>query len=192
MADTLSWWELYKQDLTAEFKKLAHFGAQTAAAATRADEHWSKLVSIWERAKSDWEQFTEGRNLDEVRVNGVKLTSLVCIVRDAEEILEEYRLNRLKEKLDEARSTVLDAINEMKTGAGVAPGVGEDVGPMAELMVRIDDFMTQVERILEAILSIAELFDVVTNTEKEIEKKALPQGNPRTKISDPGFHWSRR
>ena len=194
MANTLSWWDLYKQDLSDEFKKLAQFGKQAAAAAGNVDTHWQNLLGLWNRAKSDWDAFIEGRDLDEIRVHGRKLSNLVIILGDAEEILEQFRLDRLKETIQAKYQTILDAINEMKTGPAdfASTGTSEDVGPVTVLMNRVDDFLDQVERILEALLSIVELFDVITTTEKEMEKKALPQGNPRNKIEDDGFHFSRR
>jgi hypothetical protein len=193
MAD-LSWWDLYKQELTDEFKKIAQFGKQAASAAANADKHWTNLFNLWTRAKEDWDTFIEGRDLDEIRVGGNKLSSLVIILRDAEEILEQFRIDRLKETIQEKYQTILDAINEMKSGPAdfAQTGTTDDVGPVTVLMNRIDDFLDQVERILDALLSIVELFDVVTTTEKEMEKQALTQGNPRTKIEDPGYHYSRR
>lgn len=191
MADELSWWELYKQELTDEFKRLAQFAKETAAATVNANTHWDNLVALWDRAKTDWDEFLEGRDLDEVRVNGLKLTSLVVVLRDAEEVLEKFRIGRLKQTVTDQYDRIKGAIAEMKTGELSRAGVGEDVGPMAELMGRIDDFLTQVEEILDALLSIAELFDIITTSQKEMEGKALTQGRPREKVPDPGFHYSR-
>ena len=151
--------------------------------ATNFDTHWNNLVAIWDQAKEDWETFLEGRDLDEVRVDGKKLTSIVLTARDAEEILEEFRVNRLKEKVSAAYDKIKDAIQEIKLGPvdfASAPGeAGEEVGPMAKLLVRLDDILTQIERILQAVLSVAELFDFVTSAEKEIEAKVLPQNSER-------------
>jgi hypothetical protein len=154
--------------------------------ATNFDKHWQALQDLWTRARDDWDTFLEGRDLDSLRVKGAKLTSVVLTARDAEEVLEEFRVNRLKEKVLAAYGTIKDAIEEIKLGPvdfGSSPGqAGEEVGPMAKLMVRLDDMLTQVERILEAILSVAELFDFVTSAEKEIESKVLTQGNPETTV----------
>ena len=151
--------------------------------ATNFDNHWNNLVALWDRAKEDWDTFLEGRDLDEVRVDGKKLTSIVLTARDAEEILEEFRVNRLKEKVLAAYDKIKDAIQEIKLGPvdfASSPGqAGEEAGPMAKLLVRLDDILTQIERILEAILSVAELFDFVTSAEKEIEAKVLPQTSER-------------
>ena len=151
--------------------------------ATNFDTHWNNLVALWDRAKEDWDTFLEGRDLDEIRVDGKKLTSIVLTARDAEEILEEFRVNRLKEKVLAAYDQIKDAIQEIKLGPvdfATAPGeAGEEVGPMAKLLVRLDDILTQIERILEAVLSVAELFDFVTSAEKEIEAKVLPQNSER-------------
>ena len=166
---------------------LKNFFSSTIATAgnvaTNFDQHWQNLVGLWDRAKSDWDTFLEGRDLDEIRVDGKKLTSMVLTARDAEEILEEFRVNRLKEKVLAAYDKIKDAIQEIKLGPvdfTSAPGeAGEEVGPMAKLMVRLDDILTQIERILEAVLSVAELFDFVTSAEKEIETKVLPQNSER-------------
>jgi hypothetical protein len=193
MADQLSWWELYKQELGDEFKRLAKFGQQAANAAVNTDQHWQNLLAIWNKAKSDWDAFVKGRDLDKVRVAGAKLSSVVVILRDAEDILEDFRLNRLKETIQDRYQAIRDAIEQMKTGpADFAEQAGstDDVGPVTRLMVRIDDFLTQVENILNAILQIVELFDVVTNTEKELEKKALAQKSARTKTTDTYFKRS--
>ena len=151
--------------------------------ATNFDQHWQNLVALWTRAKDDWDTFLEGRDLDKIRVDGKKLSSMVLTARDAEEILEEFRINRLKEKVTAAYDKIKDAIQEIKLGPvdfTTAPGeAGEEVGPMAKLMVRLDDILTQIERILEAVLSVAELFDFVTSAEKEIESKVLPQTSER-------------
>ena len=166
---------------------LKNFFSSTIATAgnvaTNFDQHWQNLVALWDRAKADWDTFLEGRDLDEIRVDGKKLTSIVLTARDAEDILEEFRVNRLKEKILDAYDKVKDALQEIKLGPvdfAAAPGeAGEEVGPMAKLMVRLDDILSQIERILEAILSVAELFDFVTSAEKEIEAKVLPQTSER-------------
>jgi len=151
--------------------------------ATNFDQHWNNLVALWDRAKEDWDTFLEGRDLDEVRVDGKRLTSIVLTAREAEEILEEFRVNRLKEKVLAAYDKIKDALQEIKLGPvdfASAPGeAGEEAGPMAKLLVRLDDILTQIERILEAVLSVAELFDFVTSAEKEIESKVLPQTSDR-------------
>lgn len=169
---------------------LKDFFTQTVATAgnvaTNFDKHWLALQALWARAKDDWDTFLEGRDLDEIRVGGAKLTSIVLTARDAEEVLEEFRVNRLKEKVLAAYDTIKDAIENIKLGpvdfSSSAGQAGEEVGPMAKLMVRLDDMLSQVERILEAILSVAELFDFVTSAEKEIEAAVLPQTNKETTV----------
>jgi len=157
--------------------------ATAGSVATNFDKHWENLQALWARARQDWDTFLEGRDLDTIKVDGKHLTSMVLTARDAEDILEEFRVNRLKEKVNAAYDKIKDAIQEIKLGPvdfAAAPGqAGEEVGPMAKLMVRADDTLTQIERILDAILSVAELFDFVTSAEKEIEQKVLPQDNPR-------------
>ena len=151
--------------------------------ASNFDQHWKNLQALWDRARKDWDTFLEGRDLDTIKVDGKHLTSMVLTARDAEDILEEFRVNRLKEKVNAAYDKVKDAIQEIKLGPvdfASSPGqAGEEAGPMAKLMVRLDDILTQIERILDAVLSVAELFDFVTSAEKEIEAKVLPQDNPR-------------
>ena len=151
--------------------------------ASNFDKHWQNLQQLWARAREDWDTFLEGRDLDTIKVDGKHLTSMVLTARDAEDILEEFRVNRLKEKVNAAYDKVKDAIQEIKLGPvdfSSSPGqAGEEVGPMAKLMVRLDDILTQIERILDAVLSVAELFDFVTSAEKEIETKVLPQDSPR-------------
>jgi len=155
--------------------------------ATNFDNHWQNLVALWQKAKADWDTFLEGRDLDAVRVGKAKLTSVVLTARDAEDILEEFRINRLKEKVLAGYATIKDAIQEIKLGpvdfASVPGQAGEEIGPMAKLLVRLDDMLTQIERILGAILSVAELFDFVTSAEKEIESKLLPQTKPETTVN---------
>ena len=162
--------------------------------ATNFDQHWQNLVALWDRAKTDWDTFLEGRDLDQVRIGRKKLTSVVLTARDAEDILEEFRVNRLKEKVLDAYGKIKDALQEIKLGpvdfAAVPGQAGEEVGPMAKLMVRLDDILSQIERILEAILSVAELFDFVTSAEKEIETKVLSQTNPKSEVDGP--HITRR
>ena len=198
MADQLSWWDLYKQSLLDEFKKLGQFAGEAAAATTQANTHWENLLQIWETAKQDWFDFTEGRDLDEVRVKGRKLTSIVIVLRDAEEILEDFRVNRLKERLTDAYDEIIAAIHRMRVGPPSAeftkadPGDPRAAGIVTRVSNQVDDFLTQTENILKAVLSVLELFDLVTQSEKAMEKKVLTQGNPRERIPDDGFHMSRR
>jgi hypothetical protein len=191
MADDLSWWELYKQDLLDEFKKVKGIATGVAKASVNADEHYNNLVALWDRAKADWDEITKGRDLDAVRVNGRKLTSYVIILRDAEDVLEDFRLEDLKDTLTENYQAVKDAINEIQTGSELPPA--EDVPVTAQIMVRISDIFTQVEKIADAILNVVEKFNLITGMQKSMEKKFLTQGNPRERIEDPsGFHYSRR
>jgi hypothetical protein len=191
MADELSWWELYKQELTDEFKQVKNIATGVAKASINADEHYNNLVALWDRAKSDWDEITKGRDLDLVRVNGRKLSSYVLILRDAEDVLEDFRLEDLKETLTENYDAVKEAINEIQTGSELPPA--EDVPITAQIMVRVSDIFTQVEKIADAILNVVEKFNLITGMQKSMEKKFLTQGNPRERIQDPdGFHYSRR
>jgi hypothetical protein len=162
---------------------------QTATSvATNFDQHWQNLVDLWARAQKDWETFLEGRELDELRIGGSKLTSLVITLRDAEDVMEEFRVGRLKEKIQNAYAQIKDAIQEIKLGpvdfSTSDPQAGEDVGPMAKLLVRLDDILNQIERILSQILGVAELFDFVTSAEKEMEAKILSQKKVEAKLKD--------
>ncbi len=162
---------------------------QTAGTvATNFDTHWNNLVALWDRAKTDFDTFLEGRDLDTIRVGKSKLTSLVITLRDAEEVMEEFRVGRLKEKITEAYAQIKDAIQEIKLGpvdfSEAGAQAGEDVGPMAKLLVRLDDILSQIERILSQILGVAELFDFVTSAEKEMEALKLSQGKAEEKLKD--------
>lgn len=159
--------------------------------ATNFDTHWNNVAALWDRAKTDWDQFIEGRDLDTLRIGegrGSKLTSLVLTLRDAEDVMEEFRVGRLKEKIQDAYAQIKDAIQEIKLGpvdfSESGAQAGEDVGPMSKLLVRLDDILNQVERILGQILGVAELFDFVTSAEKEMEAKVLGQGKAEEKLTD--------
>jgi hypothetical protein len=196
MAD-LSWWELYKESLLDEFKRLGQFGQQAATAATNADQHWQNLLDIWEKAKKDWYSFTQGRDLDAIRVNGYKLTSRIVTLRAAEDILEDFRVKRLKQRLTDAYDQIVAAIHLMKTGPSTEftaadPGDPKGAGIVTRVSQRVDDFLTQVENILKAVLSVLELFDFVTQAELALEKKVLTQSNPKAEVADDGFHLTRK
>lgn len=181
----LSWFDLYVQDLKHEWELVKALGHTTANVAVSIDERVQFWIDLWNEAVERWHEFLEGRDLDEIRVDGAKLTSRIITLRDAEDVIEQLRLKNLKEFFETKIQEIKDAIENIKNPlnsiqqAGDADSVDQldKPGEAAKAMIGTNQILDSIQDIGRAVVTLIEKFDIITQMELDMEAKVLPQNN---------------
>jgi hypothetical protein len=160
----------------------------------RISDTIQKLVDLWDEGVERWREFYEGRDLDSERLDGRKLTAFVIQLRAAEDVMEEYRLGRLKETVEEKITEIKNAIDLILHPLSTIQPVGgstEDApGEMTQIVIATHEIEAQIVAGARALLDIIELLDLVTDIEHKLEANVLRQNKPE--LHKTGPHRTRK
>lgn len=181
----LSWWDLYVQDLKAEADAVVHMGHATAEVATQIDERVQWWIDLWSEAVERWREFLEGRDLDEIRIDGAKLSSRIITIRAAEDVIEQLRIENLKKWFEQKIQDIKDAIENIKHPLNTIQDAtstdsldpAEQPGSATRVIIGTNQVLDSLQDIGRAVLDLIEKFDIITDMEHQIEDSVLPQNN---------------
>lgn len=144
---------------------------------------------LWSGAKEAWQQFIEGRDLDEPTDSGRSRTSVVLSLRAAQSAIEKFRIGNLKDTVNEQIQAIEDEILIIKTRAtdlasGVAAYSGRpSAGGLAAAGAALNELQlagSQARAIMAECLKLIKLFDTLTFVEDSMEADLFGQSKPQT------------
>jgi hypothetical protein len=184
----LTWWDLYVQDLKSELQLAKAVGHTAAEVAVQIDERVQFWIDLWNEAIERWDEFLDGRDLDEVTIDGTKLSGKVITLRKAEEVIEQLRLNNLKAFFTAKIAAIRNAIDliEHPLSTLSPQQQAEDVGGAGQVMIAANQVLDSVQDIGRSVVDLIEKFDIVTQIEHDLEAAALGQTNERHARKDKG------
>jgi hypothetical protein len=172
---------------------VASFFQSAGQTITNYEEVKQTFTSIWTQAKSEWNQFIEGRDLDEPLDDLRKRTSVVVTLRSAQEAIEKFRIGRLKETVNEQIDRIENELQLIVTRAqslasGAAAYSGRpSAGGIVSVGAAINELElagSQVNDILKEVLKLIKLFDLFSDIEDGMEADLLPQSKPQTVVTE--------
>ena len=174
-------------------------GNSVAAALDELGQFTERLQQIfdkWDGIKGEFDDLFDAQPVEKV------WRGRVVTVFDAETVIEDLRINALKDRALKIYQDIKDIFNlvlhpiggsaegDAAIRAGAAafagkPGAGGGAFTAASLINAVLNFEDRVLELEDKILELVQLLDVIQDMRDKIEAAALQQRNPQIRIDDP-------